>query len=189
MSKAFIVVGLQYDHLPGGKLPIPGTENILTPIRQRILQLDDDAVVIAGREWHPENHFTFELPWDGHDALPPHCLQGTKGARIHTGILKYCDYVVAYGQDKNKEGYSAFEGKSLRPVEELEVILARHGVTEVEVAGVSFAYEVMQTALDSNAVGLPTSITIPLTNYVHEDTPALDEAIRKLDRAQVELRG
>jgi nicotinamidase/pyrazinamidase len=182
MSYALIIVGMQYDHLPGGVLPVAESGDILIEIREQIvrakqLEVENQEVnpIIAVREWHPDNHFTFELPYDGHEAYPPHCVEGTKGGRLHTSVSKYADYVVSMGMNRNEEAYSAFQGKTLRPVHSLEEILQIERVDTVVVCGIRFAVEVKHTALDANAIGYRTVIPPLATDFDY----AVSEDLRK----------
>jgi nicotinamidase/pyrazinamidase len=170
MSHALIILGMQYDHLPGGTLPVEG--DVLLEVREQILRTkrleaenEETNLIVAVREWHPENHFTFEIPYDGHEPYPPHCVEGTKGARLHTSVSKYADYVISMGMNRNEEAYSAFQGKTLRPVFTLEEILKADAVDTVVVCGIRFSVEVKHTALDANAIGYKTIIAAATDRY------------------------
>jgi nicotinamidase/pyrazinamidase len=183
MSYALIVTGMQYDHLPGGPLQTPNADQILAPISQLI---HDAEIVVAVREWHPENHYTFsEDPRHEDHSWPPHCVQGTKGARIHSSIRRHSNYVVSMGMNRNEEAYSAFAGKTLRPVYYLEEILAVHEVNVVVVAGIRYSVEVKHTALDANALGYRT--VVPLDTTIHEGDPNSADTREKFTRAGVIL--
>lgn len=153
---ALIVMGMQYDHLAGGALPVPGAEDLLIPIRQQMHNVDS---VILCREWHPENHYTFaDNPRYMDGSWPAHCVQGTKGARIHPSLRKYANCVISMGMQRNEESYSAFSGKTLRPVMLLEEILQDIDADQVQVAGVRLGVEVLYTALDASALGYDTTV-------------------------------
>ena len=170
MTQALIICNMQYDHLPGGPLPIDGSDLMLNRIRMLVTQVkQEDGIVIATREWHPANHFSFTEQYDGHEPLPVHCVEATRGAKIHTSIRKYADYIISLGVNRNEEGYSAFQGKTLRPVHDLEKILAHHEVDTVLVAGIRFGVEVAHTALDANAIGYHAVISVPCTDFNIKD--------------------
>lgn len=185
MSYVVIACGMQYDHLPGGVLPTPGADQLLAPILE-VSNAPDCVGMIAVREWHPENHYTFsdEPKFEDH-SWPPHCVQGTKGAKVHRSISRYADHVVSIGMNRNEEAYSGFAGKTLRPVYALEELLAMANVETVVVAGVRYSVEVKHTALDANALGYRT--IVPLTTTVTEGDPRADQTSSTLDRAGVLL--
>lgn len=186
MNKALLVMGMQYDHLSNGPLPVDGADELLTPIRNYIVEnYLEQGLVIAAREWHPKNHFSFSESWDGHDPYPIHCVEGTKGARIHTGIARYCDAIVSFGQHRNAEEYSAFSGKTLRPVVDLSDILHECDVTSIEVCGIRAGVEVAQTALDAHAIGYDTYCNLTLSDYLSMPDENRQVLLAKLERARV----
>jgi nicotinamidase/pyrazinamidase len=181
MTYALIVCGMQYDHLPGGVLATPNSDQILAPIVQLTR---DAAVTIAEREWHPENHYTFsDNPRFEDHSWPPHCVQGTKGARLHSSLRRHADYVVSIGMNRNEEAYSTFAGKTLRPVLFTEEILGKFGVTTVVVTGIRYSVEVKHTALDANSLGFLT--IVPRDTTVVGEDPRQGETMEALSRAGV----
>lgn len=183
MSYAVFVCCLQYDHLPGGPLETPGADQLLAPILA-LINHEDCAAAIAVREWHPENHYSFsDNPQFTDHSWPPHCVQGTKGARMHRSISRYADYMVSIGMNRNEEAYSAFAGKTLRPVHYPEEILALHNVDTVVVTGIRYSVEVKHTALDAAALGYRT--IVPLDTTVAEGDPNRGDTIGELARVDI----
>jgi hypothetical protein len=80
--------------------------------------------------------------------------------KVPTSLKKAASIIVTRGIDPERPNYSAFDGGTLRPVESLEVILARKEVTEVVVCGCTLNSVVAQTAFDANALGYVTTICI-----------------------------
>jgi nicotinamidase-related amidase len=150
----------QFDYLPGGALETPGCLRIVQNLAQLASRAD---LVILTRYCHPENHFSFAddpLYQDG--SWPPYCVQGTKGARIFRPLAKLADYTLSLGMNRNPpEQYSAFTGKTLRPVEDIGDILERQPVDEIIVGGFLFETNVKWTLFDANAVGL-WKVSMPL---------------------------
>jgi nicotinamidase/pyrazinamidase len=54
--KALLVVDLQYDFLPGGKLAVPNGNEIIEVVN-RIQEKFE--LIIATQDWHPQNHKSF----------------------------------------------------------------------------------------------------------------------------------
>jgi nicotinamidase/pyrazinamidase len=62
--------------LPGGKLYVPGAEQIIPNIeRLASAAVEAGALLVSSGDSHPEGDVEFER-------FPPHCLRGTSGARI-----------------------------------------------------------------------------------------------------------
>lgn len=184
MSVALIAVDVQYDFLPGGSLGAPNGDRIIHPI---ILASRDATLFIASRDWHPANHFSFSddpLYIDG--SWPPHCVQGTKGARIYPSIRRRANFVISKGMSVNgPDQYSAFAGKTLRPVQSLEQILDRSPITTVIVTGLILEFCVGFTALDANALGYRTVVPLNTTTHISDD--ARNAMLDKLTTAGVEV--
>lgn len=61
------------------------------------------GIVIATRDWHPEESIHF-------DAWPRHCIAGTDGAEYAEGFEKnLLDTEIFKGYKNNDDGYSGFE--------------------------------------------------------------------------------
>jgi nicotinamidase/pyrazinamidase len=62
--------------LPGGKLYVPGAENIIPNIQRLVRGATDAGIfLVSSGDAHPEGDPEFAR-------FPPHCLRGTSGARI-----------------------------------------------------------------------------------------------------------
>lgn len=184
MNYALIIVDEQYDFLPGGALAVPDGDQVLRPTAQLA---QGATVVVTSRDWHPENHFSFsDDPQYVDGSWPPHCIQGTKGAKIHSSVRKYANFTISKGMNRNPpDAYSAFAGKTLRPVETLEEILQRSPVDTNVIVGLALDYCVGHTAFDSNALGYRTIVPLDATRGVSPDTS--QEMIAKLRHAGVEV--
>jgi nicotinamidase/pyrazinamidase len=168
MSRALIVCNAQYDYLEGGPMEVPGAREVLFPI---IMEAAFSDLVIATRDFHPANHFSFsEKPRYEDGSWPAHCVQGTRGARIFPGLRKYVDYNISMGVTPHPpDVYSAFAGKALRPVETLRDILSRSPIEEVWVCGLVYEIFVKFTALDSLGLGYNTVVPLKLVRAFNPD--------------------
>jgi nicotinamidase/pyrazinamidase len=149
MSRALIIVDVQRDFLPGGPLGVPDGDQVIDRINELVSGSGFD-VVLATRDWHPEDHESFQAqggPW------PPHCVHGTSGAQLAPELdQKRIDVVIDKGTSREGEGYSGFE------TGELGTLLRTERVTAVTIAGLATDYCVAATARDALREGFLVTI-------------------------------
>jgi nicotinamidase/pyrazinamidase len=139
---ALLVIDMQVDFLPGGKLGVPDGDAVLAPIN-RLLRLfaSRGLPIYASRDWHPENHCSFHArggPW------PPHCVAGTPGAAFSDQLdLPAGAIVVSKADTADADAYSAFNGT------ELAARLRARGVRRLVVCGLATDYCVLNTVVDA----------------------------------------
>ena len=111
--------------------------------------------VYASRDWHPPDTTHFRAhggPW------PPHCVAGTPGAELHPDLRQPQNLVlVSTGQDRNDDGYSAFEGTTAEGRTLADDLRAR-GVTSLYIGGLATDYCVRATVLDARRAGFPVVV-------------------------------
>ena len=139
--RALIVVDVQNDFCPGGALAVERGDEVVGPLNRLIAEfLRRGEPVYKSRDWHPARtkHFSaYGGTW------PVHCVQGTRGAEFHEGLLDDPRVRVVSKGLGDEDNYSAFDGTAL--AEELR----RAGVREVWVGGLATDYCVKQTVLDA----------------------------------------
>ncbi|CAB49891.1 nicotinamidase [Pyrococcus abyssi] len=139
-EEALIVVDMQRDFMPGGALPVPEGDKIIPKVNEYIKKFrEKGALIVATRDWHPENHISFKErggPW------PKHCVQNTPGAEFVVDLPEDT-IIISKATEPDKEAYSGFEGTNL------DKILKEKGVKRVYVCGVATEYCVRATALDA----------------------------------------
>ena len=90
--------------MPGGERVVPVLNAYVDRFKRAGLP------VYASRDWHPAvtTHFKqYGGEW------PPHCIQNTDGGRFHGGLrLPGTTIVVSKGENPDKPGYSALEGRT-----------------------------------------------------------------------------
>ena len=158
---ALLIVDFQNDFTPGGALEVKGGDQI-GPALNAIADRFD--LVVATRDWHPRDHGSFvgvEVDperWEGLDPpsiWPPHCVQETPGAELHSSLdREKVDIVVDKAQDPNTQGYSSFHGGNLAEV------LEERGVDHVYVGGLATDYCVKNTVLDARRLGLDVTVVV-----------------------------
>jgi len=172
--KALLIVDLQNDFLPGGALPAPEGNKIIPVINRIMVQFD---LVIASRDWHPDNTTHFER-W------PPHCIRGTEGAAppdsFHTGELKQ---VFLKGTENRDDGYSAFEATSSN----LDDYLKQHHVKQLFIAGLTTEYCIKETVLDALKYGYQTYMVKDASAGVQAGQHDVDLALQEMQRAGAQI--
>jgi nicotinamidase/pyrazinamidase len=149
VAEALLIIDFQNDFTPGGALGVAGGDEIAG----RLNELAADPrfeMVAATRDWHPPDHGSFKQQGG---IWPVHCVQGTVGAELHSGLdRERLDVVVDKGQDPGADGYSGFEATRL------EDLLRAHGVDRVTIGGIATDYCVKNTALDALRLGFGVTI-------------------------------
>jgi len=143
---ALLIVDVQADFLPRGRLAVPGGDAVVPALNGYLaLARRKGLRVFASRDWHPLNHCSFREqggPW------PEHCVAGAPGAEFAQGLELPPDAViiskaVAAGSD----AYSAFAGT------DLERLLRELRVTRLLVGGLATDYCVLNTVRDARKAG------------------------------------
>ena len=156
-TDALIVVDVQRDFCPGGALPVPQGDQVISAIN-RLLALAD-WLTVATRDWHPADHCSFQTQGG---IWPPHCVAGTDGAAFHPALDEQrIGHVVSKATTRDAEAYSGFQGT------DLAALLASQGVRRAFVCGLATEYCVKATALDARQAGL--------------DVVVIDDAIRGVE--------
>ncbi len=149
---ALLVVDVQNDFCPGGALGVPEGDRIIPRINRTIeLFRRRGLPILATRDWHPRvtKHFKeFGGAW------PPHCIQGTKGARFHPKLELPKDAVIlSKGMDPEQDSYSGFQALNAQG-RDLESVVRDRGVDEIFLCGLATDYCVRATALDAVRRGI-----------------------------------
>ncbi|MFQ5989239.1 MAG: isochorismatase family protein, partial [Candidatus Methylomirabilales bacterium] len=78
LRDAVIVVDVQNDFCPGGALPVPDGDQVISPLNELLRRAN--CLIVATRDWHPTNHCSFT---DQGGVWPVHCVAETWGADFH----------------------------------------------------------------------------------------------------------
>lgn len=164
-SDALIIVDVQNDFCPGGKLALDEGDEVVPIINAMTAQAQEAGIpIFVSRDWHPRHHVSFDErggPW------PEHCVQDTKGAEFHPELSLPDDArLVSKGARFDIDQYSAFDKTGL--VSELVHL----NVKRVWVVGLALEVCVRATALDA-------------VNNDYE-TILVEEGTRFIDRADAE---
>jgi nicotinamidase/pyrazinamidase len=153
---ALLIVDVQNDFCTGGALAVPGSEGVVAMLNRYIADaVAKDMPIYASRDWHPHDTSHFE-PFGG--VWPVHCVQDSPGARFHPQLrLPPSTIVISKGQDAERHGYSALEGRTADGTPFLED-LRRRAVTHLAVGGLATDYCVKHSAIDAADAGLDVTV-------------------------------
>lgn len=164
---ALIVVDMQNDFAdPRGALHVPGGEESIAAVNREIdAAAGAGAMVVYTQDWHPPEtpHFAPAGPW------PAHCVRGTWGAELHSGLRIVDDPVVRKGAG-DADGYSAFserhEADGHESATALGDLLQERGIERVVVVGLAQDVCVKETVLDAARAGLAPAVVADATRPV-----------------------
>ena len=150
---ALVVVDIQNDFCPGGALPVADGDKVV-PVLNKYIQLfrGHNARIIYTRDWHPPDHSSFK---DHGGTWPPHCVQGTEGAKFHPALLPPTPQEIISKADRKDEAYSFFQGTRLEhKLRRFKFRLGlRGGIDCLFVGGLATDYCVKATVLDGLKLG------------------------------------
>ncbi len=187
---ALLVVDVQNDFCPGGALAVPDGNTIVPRVNRAIeLFVRRGLRVLATRDWHPPvtKHFK---EYGG--AWPPHCVQGTKGARFHPDLRLPKDAVIlSKGMDPEQDSYSGFQALN-EDGRDLESVVHDLGIDALFLCGLATDYCVRATALDAQRRGIRVHVledAIKGVDVKPGDSEAAVEEMRTAGVPFVESRG
>jgi nicotinamidase/pyrazinamidase len=169
-ARALLIIDVQPTFCDEGELPVLGGNDVAFRIAEFVRgHRCDYDLVVTSQDWHidPADHFS-DAP-DFVDTWPPHGLADTPNAQLHPAV------VAALGEDgaevavkkgQHAAAYSAFDGTD-SDGRNLATLLARAGVSEVDVCGIAESHCVRATSLDALELGMVvrlfTDLTVPVS--------------------------
>tara|TARA_R110000868_G_scaffold37111_4_gene131375 strand:+ start:65245 stop:65868 length:624 start_codon:yes stop_codon:yes gene_type:complete len=176
--KALILIDVQNDFCPGGKLAVPNGDEIIQPIN-RIIPLFGH--VIQTQDWHPKDHLSFasnhngkseyesiELNYGEQVLWPNHCVQGSFGAEFHSELnTKATQLTVRKGFRKEIDSYSGFTENDHKTKTGLDGFLSSLNINQLFLCGLATDFCVKWTALDARKLGY--------------DVYVIEDAVRAID--------
>jgi len=189
--KALVVVDVQNDFLPGGALEVRHGDLIIPVINEIIGKFE---LVIATKDWHPQNHKSFASQHAGKNPgdmiklknidqmlWPDHCVQGTEGAEFSTELdLSKIKKVFVKGIDSEIDSYSGFYDNGHLRSTGLGDYLREAVVEEIYIAGLATDYCVKFTALDSVKEGFKTFVIADATKAVNLNPNDYEDALEEM---------
>lgn len=177
MAKALIVIDMQLDFCPGGRLAVAGGDEIVAGIND--LMADYDAVVLT-QDWHPQDHASFAdnhpgaaafseiaMPYGPQVLWPAHCVIGSPGAGFHPALAVDCaDLVLRKGFRPQIDSYSAFYENDHRTATGLAGYLRERDLTELAFVGLAHDFCVAWSALDATRLGFRATVIETATRAI-----------------------
>lgn len=146
---ALLIVDVQVDFLPGGRLAVPRGDEVVAVLNGYLAAFRQAGLpVLATRDWHPGDHVSFQPqggPW------PAHCVAGSPGADFAPGLQLPADAIlISKASQRQQEAYSGFEGTPL------DACLRQAKVQRLFIGGLATDYCVLQTVCDALQHGYTT---------------------------------
>ncbi len=190
---ALVVVDLQNDFAhPDGSLYVNGGDVLVDGVNDEIARASaGGATVVLTQDWHPATTPHFDT--DG-GVWPVHCVAGTWGAALVTGLdPDHAASVVVRKGTNGEDGYSAFAmrepGGDVDLPTGLAGLLRERGVEQVVVCGLATDVCVAATALSAREAGFGTTVLWDLARPVYVDAATTDRVIGEFDAAGVTTVG
>jgi nicotinamidase/pyrazinamidase len=154
-QRALIVVDVQNDFCPGGKLGVKDGDKVVKPLNQYIRFFSRHKLpVFATRDWHPEKTRHFKI-FGG--LWPVHCVENTRGASFRKDLkIPFGTGILSKGMDPRKEGYSVFSAEDSRGRGLLRILRALK-IKEIYIGGLTTEYCIRYTVLDALKYGFKTA--------------------------------
>jgi nicotinamidase/pyrazinamidase len=200
-ADVLLVVDVQNDFCPGGKLAVPRGDEVVPLVNRLATQFKN---VVLTQDWHPRDHLSFASahagmsPYDvievayGNQVLwPDHCVQTTEGAAFHRDLkIPQAELDIRKGFHREIDSYSTFYENDRKTPTGLTGYLRDRGLTRVVLAGLAFDFCVRYSAEDARREGFDVMVVedacrgIDLNSSVaatRESLAALDIPCVKLD--------
>ena len=172
-SDALLMVDVQKDFLPDGRLPVPHGDQVIPVLNHYLdLFLAKSLPVIATRDWHPQRHCSF-IAQGG--LWPTHCVADSDGARFADALhLPHDAIVISKAMTEEKDAYSGFQDTDLAKK------LRLAGVKRLFIGGLATDYCVLNTALDAASLGFHVCLLLDAVRAVDIHTGDGQRAIARM---------
>lgn len=157
--KALIVIDLQNDFMPYGKLPVERGDSIVERINSLMPNYN---LVIATQDWHPKGHCSFSL-WG------EHCLRGSFGSDFHPQLkTELIDVIFRKGQDLNVDSYSAFSDNEKSKESGIVGLLKSLDISELHFTGLAADVCVYHSMVDALRYGFKVKLHLSATMAISQ---------------------
>ena len=193
-NTALVIVDIQKDFCPGGKLGVEDGDKIIPAINQI---KSDFGLTVLTQDWHPADHKSFasnhegaqpfstvEMSYGPQVLWPDHCIQTDedKGAEFHEKLqISGSDLILQKGTNPDIDSYSGFfendhktkprfsggeaDGKTLAEM------LKSKGVSKVVFCGIAYDFCVGWHALDALKEGFQSVVLEDASRAIAMPTP------------------
>ena len=179
-TDALLLVDVQNDFLPGGKLAVPGGDEIIPTLNRYIdLFASQSLPIHATRDWHPANHCSFKTQ---NGIWPAHCIAGSAGAQFPAALrLPDTADLISKATNPQKDAYSGFDGTDLPDR------LKMQGIERLFIGGLATDYCVLNTVKDALSQGFKVLLLQDAIRAVDLRPGDGDRAIEEMARAGARL--
>ena len=168
-ATALILVDLQLDFLPGGRLAVAAGDELVPMANDLARQF---GTVILTQDWHPPGHISFAsshpgqepfdtiaLPYGPQVLWPDHCVQGSEGADFAPGLaVPHAQLIIRKGHHAGVDSYSTFYEADPTIPTGLTGYLRARGIRRVVLMGLAYDFCVSWSALDAVRDGFETYV-------------------------------
>ncbi len=168
-ADALLVIDVQNCFIPGGSLAVKEGD-VIVPLINHIAKSFSNVVLT--QDWHTADHVSFASQHSGKKPFetikldygtqvlwPDHCVQGTEGAQIHSGIdIPQAQLVIRKGYHRDVDSYSGFLEADRKTETGLAGYLKGRKIKQVFVCGLATDYCVAWSALDARKFGFQASV-------------------------------
>lgn len=196
-DSALIVIDVQNDFCPNGRLAVQGGDQIIPAINA---MMAEHAAVVLTQDWHPADHLSFavnhegkspfemtEMPYGSQVLWPVHCVQGTEGAAFHRELARdAADLIIRKGFRREIDSYSAFYENDHKTPTGLEGYLKTRKIRDVVLVGLATDFCVAYSAVDAAALGFRVTVKESACRAI-DLNGSLEDARRKMKAAGVRL--
>ena len=166
---ALLVIDVQNCFVPGGSLAVKEGDQIVPLINQIAKAFRN---VVLTQDWHTSDHVSFasqhpgkkpfeavKLAYGTQVLWPDHCVQGTEGAAIVSGVnIPHAQLVIRKGFHRDVDSYSAFLEADRKTETGLAGYLKQRKINRVFVCGLATDYCVAWSAEDARKAGFQASV-------------------------------
>src|SRR5262249_6239969 len=164
-----IVVDVQNCFIPGGSLAVKEGDQIVPLINQIAKTFHH---VVLTQDWHTPDHVSFASQHQGKKPFetiklaygtqvlwPEHCVQGTEGAQIVSGInIPHAEMIIRKGFHRDVDSYSAFLEADRKTETGLAGYLQHRKINRVFLCGLATDYCGAWSALDARKFGFQAGV-------------------------------
>ncbi|MBL8788932.1 MAG: bifunctional nicotinamidase/pyrazinamidase [Rhizobiales bacterium] len=182
-NRALLVIDVQNDFCPGGRLAVAGGDGVVPVVNALAAGFNH---VLLTQDWHPADHSSFAsqhegaqpfstvtMPYGPQTLWPDHCVIGSAGAAFHPGLeVSRAELIIRKGFRKAIDSYSAFFENDRKTPTGLAGYLQERGLTRLTLVGLAFDYCVRYSAEDAKALGFSVTVIERATRAIDLDGSA-----------------
>lgn len=195
--RALLVIDVQNDFCPGGRLAVPKGDEVV-PIINGLMDGFDH--VLFTQDWHPKGHFSFASSHDGREPYdtveldygeqilwPDHCVQGSDGAEFHPSLrVDRGELIIRKGFRPEIDSYSAFFENDQETPTGLTGYLRERGIDTLYLVGLATDFCVHWSAVDGRKQDFDVYVVRDATRAI-DTNGSLDHAMKRIREAGAEI--